>query len=174
VTWAGGVFGHAPTPTACLPCHNSTQQPTGAVGSASFNHATSAAGQDCASCHTTNVGVSWSGGLFSHAGLTTCASCHSSDMPSGTVPNTSDGFNHASAYGTECAPCHTVVPGNVGTSWAEGYFGHNGNDPSSLNNCSPCHDTKHHNAGQNCTNCHNVTWPSPNSSGNYGGSFNNG
>lgn len=171
VTWAGGVYSHSPSPTTCQDCH-SAQRPVGPVGSpVAFDHSTSGGTGDCVNCHT-SPGVTWAGGAFSHSPVpTSCASCHSREVPSGTVPDTRKGFNHASAYGTECYSCHTVATANIGVTWKAGFFGHNGNNANSFQNCSPCHDTYHHNAGTNCADCHRITWPSPNSSGVYSGSF---
>ena len=178
VSWAPGIYPHSPAPNQCLSCHTSAQRPTGPVGSAGYNHTNGGTG-DCSICHLAtpaNIGVVWSGASFGHSGVTACASCHSAEMPSGTVPNTADGFTHAATFGTECATCHMTVPGNVGVTWTQGFFNHAGNSVSGLGNtCSPCHDTKNHNAGQLCTGCHTVgtyvQWPSASSTGSYGGSW---
>lgn len=166
--------------TSCQTCH-SNERPTALVGTTSFNHSTNGAG-DCLSCHSSvaaNIGKTWKGGKFSHVGVTTCISCHANRVPSGTVPNTQNGFTHATNFGTECSTCHSVVPANVGVTWSKGYFGHAGNSVSGVGNtCSPCHDTKKHFAGQLCTTCHatskGLKWPTPSSSGNFGGEWGSG
>lgn len=174
-TWVTAQFSHTPIPTSCNSCHVG-DRPNNVINK--MDHSL-ALGTDCVSCHISvpaNVGVTWAGGRMPHSPTpTSCYSCHSGQVPAGTVPNTRSGFNHNPTYGTECKTCHTVVPGNIGVSWTKGFFNHNNNNAGSFTNCAPCHSTREHHANEKCTNCHkNIRWPTPNSNGNYGGSWGDG
>lgn len=89
LTWAGGVYGHSPVPTACATCH-SAQRPTTVVGNG-FEHQGGCGktgsrngchsnvfhnAYDCARCHT-SPGTTWK---TSPTGISTqaeeCAYCH--------------------------------------------------------------------------------------------------
>ena len=111
-----------------------------------------------------------------HGGISSqpssCTLCHTGQVPPGTVPNTKDGFNHLSTYGTECASCHLNRTVNTGISWKGPFFNHKTSSGGSLNTCSTCHDSRYHRAGQLCTSCHrNVSYPvaAPNSTSGYSG-----
>lgn len=162
-------FSHTPVPTSCNSCHLN-KQPQGLINR--FDHAL-ITGQDCVGCHKANVGISWAGGVYGHSPTpTSCTTCHAANLPTGTVPNTIDGFNHSATYGSECASCHLTVTTNLGVRWSGGFFNHNNNNAGSFTSCSPCHDTRQHHDGTNCTSCHTqVQWPTPSPTGNFGGSF---
>ena len=151
----------AVTISDCVACHGSAAQTS---GWASWNAETKANGS--------NTALS-AKGVF-HTNVSTapasCVSCHSNEKPTTTVPNTADGFTHATSYGTECATCH-IVTANVGSTWTSGFFGHLNNSPKALGTCSPCHDSKHHNAGMLCTGCHSPTYPSASTTGSFGGKW---
>jgi hypothetical protein len=162
----------------CDHCHMNLK-PAVIVSSMDHNTITG----DCSGCHNypgtgTAAAANWLGASgFNHAPTpATCYNCHSNKVPAGTVPNTKDGFNHAATYGTECKACHAVVTANIGVRWSGGFFNHNSNNLATFTNCSPCHDTKKHNAGQNWarSGCHTASflrWPTPSSTGNFGGSW---
>ncbi len=179
VRWSGGSYNHlsntGATVTSCSPCHDS-QRPIGPVGTPPFDHASGGTG-DCATCHKA-VGTTFKGGMIAHTPVpASCVTCHASQKPAGTVPNTRDGFNHLAAYGTECKTCHTVVTANIGVRWSGGFFNHLNNNAAALGTCSPCHDTREHKAGQLCTSCHkNVKYPIPanTTKGYSGGSWGDG
>lgn len=173
----------------CDHCHMNLK-PTVVVGG--MDHNTIGSG-DCAGCHsypgTGSMGAgNWLGASgFNHVPTPgSCYSCHSGALPSGTVPNTRDGFKHSGGVvpsPAECVSCHAVVTANIGVRWSGGYFNHLGNSVSALGTalgtpnapCSPCHDTKKHNAGKNCASsgCHGnrITWPHSSSTGNFGGQW---
>ena len=180
LNWSS-ASGHSSTLTNCIGCHGPSNTTTAGLISQSTSYqmdhtySTILSGSpDCYSCHgQANGFTSWelsdrvldstippvlAAQQDFHLNIgtppTSCTTCHSPEVPSGTVPNTVDGFNHLATYGTECASCHTNVPGNVGVSWKAPFFNHLNNSASALGTCSPCHDTNHHNAGQLCTNCH--------------------
>jgi hypothetical protein len=162
--WKGGRFPHLPVPAACQSCHaiDLPQQPIHG-----FDHGVSGKG-DCVSCHLANEGTAWKGGIFPHQPAPTeCRSCHIADLPSGTVPDKKNGFDHKPVYGQECGSCHES-PTNARSSWKGGFFGHNNNDGKSFTNCSPCHDNYDHYAGDNCSFCHKITWPTRGSKGEFG------
>jgi hypothetical protein len=141
-----GIFhnGYGSTPTSCTTCH-SNERPVGAVGSpVAFDHANGGSG-DCVTCHTTNIGRTWSGGAFNHSGATSCSSCHASERPTGlkgavgltgNIMPTGGLFNHASNGGTgDCITCHTSVAANIGVQWTGGTFPHSPLPTS----CTGCH-----------------------------------
>jgi Class III cytochrome C family len=191
LSWAGGLFSHSPTPTTCYTCHISDSVYTSISSTVTnqMNHSAISI-SDCVACHGTAAAASnwasWNAetvangtstarttkGIFhtNTAAPTSCTACHTNEVPAGTVPNTADGFNHLSTYGTECYTCHTVVAANTGLKWSGGFFNHNNNNAASFTNCSPCHDTKQHHAGSNCYTCHGsvMTWPTSTKAGAWG------
>lgn len=205
LTWVGAAAGHTSAQTSCFSCHGPSNATTAALMNAAAGYqmahsyaAINSGTPDCYSCHgqantftswafanrianTTNPPVLTSKGAF-HASLSaqpvSCNLCHTPELPTKTVPNTVDGFNHATKYGTECASCHKNLPNNVGISWKAPFFNHLNNSASALGTCSPCHDTKKHHAGELCTSCHkNPTYPvaaPATTKGWSGGSFGDG
>ncbi|OFZ23029.1 MAG: hypothetical protein A2X94_12990 [Bdellovibrionales bacterium GWB1_55_8] len=70
-TWAGGIYTHAPVPTSCNACHESTR-PTGHY-----------AAKDCSSCHV-SASATVSRFTFGHTdsanrNISFCLPCHTSD-----------------------------------------------------------------------------------------------
>lgn len=101
--WSGATYSHAnPTPTTCFTCHSSNAtfkaQSTVPNTRDGFNHKY---GTECASCHKSNIGVSWAGGKYNHSPLPatkTCKPCHT---------------NREHNSSQECATCHKTYG-----SWA--------------------------------------------------------
>jgi hypothetical protein len=128
VTWASASYAHDPLPSSCDECH-SAQRPTTVVNS--FSHDAGGTG-DCVSCHV-NVGVSWSGGFFSHSPAPeNCSDCHVGTRPTGLVGNPP--FDHDIAGTGDCKNCHEV-PSAVQIDWSGGSFSH---DPAP-DSCIDCH-----------------------------------
>lgn len=188
VAWSGGFVFHSKlAPTTCIQCHiNERPAATGTIPS----HTVAPYSGDCNSCHSyalTNNLMSWKT-AFSHTPTpATCFECHKPLPPTTMVyprapsrkSSPSAGFNHDPSFGNECASCHTVVTGNIGTSWKGGYFNHSANGidiNNAATSCTPCHVD--HGSGPKCADCHNISPPNPNnynpSNNNFGGKISGG
>ncbi|MBI2932724.1 MAG: hypothetical protein HYY16_13840 [Planctomycetes bacterium] len=76
----------------------------------------------CQNCHN---GVSWAGGVFTHAGIAGgCAACHMAEYNATTAPN-----HAATSVPTTCENCHSS------TSWRGAPFSHTG----ITSGCVTCH-----------------------------------
>lgn len=114
--WTGGSFSHASlgATVRCDSCHlpsmPSTLMPANPAPD-QMDHSM-VGSTDCRTCHSNQIGVSWSGGTFSHTPApASCQNCHQNKRPTGVV----SGFDHASTAGLgECKSCHTQ---NVGVNW---------------------------------------------------------
>lgn len=148
-SWTAGFYNHNPTPTTCQDCH-SPQLPAGAVGSPSFDHASSA-GVDCKSCHTPSIGTSWAGGLFVHTPTpASCNSCHNSGRPATATYPDSGGTVQGHFVVTDCYSCHRPKAGSV----VAFVFTHVNALNVKVNTCLPCHLSKgQHEHGSNVANC---------------------
>ena len=130
-------------PTSCIGCHVG-DRPSGAVGPAprvqsralNINGLPDPNGLgmgDCRSCHTTGVGVTWTGGFFNHVPKpTTCAGCHLLRSPrpwpaprsSALSAQSTDGRTYQNDYlhslvAGDCVACH-IVRGATQTDWTGG------------------------------------------------------
>lgn len=193
VSWKGGGYNHknydGSNVTTCLGCHSigddrpsdTVSVPSGPINNVYVHNGTNNGLSDCKSCHTANIGSSWSSGAFDHKNstgtqVTTCLSCHAAS-PSGVAisattaypgPTSSNGvksaFIHDANYvGTgECVGCHTPKLTNLKTSaawsgarWKSSVFGdHKLANGTTVSTCLSCHQLSGHNTGQECANCH--------------------
>jgi hypothetical protein len=139
---------HKGFPTDCTQCHN-----TSSWTSATFNHNSTSfpltgahVTVPCASCHTNN---NYSGSL-----PTACYGCHQADFTGTTnPPHVSSGFP------TDCTQCHNT------TSWTTSTFNHN-NTSFPLTGahttvpCASCHTNNNYgpNIPTTCVNCHQADY----------------
>lgn len=131
--WANGVFhAKAGVQTSCDSCHN-TQRPTSTAGwltanfaNYPFDQTNHGNGLDCVTCHTASTTFTsmagWENGHYTHAAnLTSCSSCHTTQMPTSTGPFTDAGGNVIASFAHtvngkgigECAGCHAKALTNV-------------------------------------------------------------
>ncbi|MEL0455888.1 hypothetical protein WJN01_06590 [Flavobacteriaceae bacterium SZ-1-7] len=99
--------------------------------------------QDCTQCHTT--------GNYSDADPN-CVMCHQTDYDGATDPNHS-----LNGFPTDCASCHTTVPGWTPASINHDFFpltlGHD------IQDCTQCHTTGNFaDADPNCVSCHQTDY----------------
>ena len=166
----------APQPTSCLDCHANSRPCPGGDCSATltaaafpglpanvqFDHTSTAAMGDCASCHSNASamnGTSWAGAKFHPPGSATpktCLPCHASERPTSTTgwmsaTYTKSPFDYVTnstavthGDGQDCASCHTG-PGTgawgVNPNWAGGSFPH-GAGTVAATTCIACHESQ--------------------------------
>jgi len=165
-TFATGFFNHTAfgVTNGCQNCHDNTH-----TAGKPFNHIpTTPDTQDCVDCHAASVAnnfVNFTGGVYSHAGITSgCQSCHDGVIATGkasfvnhipTTPDTQDCVDcHAASLGTFPTP----APGD----FTGGLFAHTG----VTSGCATCHDgtyvtsgaipkkLNHIPAQSECSQCH--------------------
>lgn len=122
MTWAGAKFGHNPQPGSCIECH-AAERPMMLVGNPVFDHTNPSFGgtEDCLSCHSASVGVSWVGGRYAHSPQPgSCITCHIAQRPTTLVGNPP--FNHSLNGSGDCFGCHSqnTVNYNSMSDWAGG------------------------------------------------------
>ncbi|MEQ1722738.1 MAG: hypothetical protein ABL930_06150 [Pseudobdellovibrio sp.] len=103
------TFNHTNYSTSCVACHE-PKRPLILTGSHNYNHTSTAYnGQgDCVNCHSSSIGVTWSGGTYDHNPQpTNCLSCHLIDRPSGLAGTSA--FNHSQNGTGDCFGCHNTV-----------------------------------------------------------------
>lgn len=142
VSWNPGVYNHSPAPTTCMSCHINKRPATLVNG---FNHSNFPT-TDCATCHTVNVGINWTGARpHALSGTTTgstlnCTSCHGQNgwtTHKLNVPETS----HMGGTANSCISCHanfSAFKGNTTSTTAPILkYAHSATVLS--NNCQICH-----------------------------------
>ncbi len=182
----GKPAGHIPTNLNCGACHNTMAF----LPVSKFDHTTvEATGMQCASCHN-NVGAkgmpdnhlpnpgslgcdvchqaskingytSFSGGLFSHTGISSsCATCHGPNVTNGTYygvtnivvmpPSGAAGVGSHLPTSTRCESCHLAsVPGGLVSPLTSG-----GVPGSGFLNPAPTGAMIHAGIAGNCASCH--------------------
>ncbi|KAA6456497.1 hypothetical protein DYQ86_25530 [Acidobacteria bacterium AB60] len=177
-TTAGSYNGSLPT--SCIGCHqtdyNSTNNPPHASNPSAFP-------TTCTNCHTT---TSWTTSTFNHNATTfpltgahvtvACASCHTNNNYSGTLPTACYGCHQADFTGTtnpahvaagfptDCTQCHSTA------SWTTSTFNHNNTSfpltgAHTTLQCNQCHTTAGSYNGSlptTCIGCHQTDYNSTN------------
>ncbi len=159
VTWAGGIYVHAPTDTNCSTCHNNTT----AKGLTTPPHVP-VAGVQCGNCHT-NTSPNFITYTMNHPSVSAsrCDACHSGAYTGeGALgaQGTASFANHLPTAGRDCLACHAKSVSGGFQSWAGGGYVHSAADT----NCLNCHNgsvalgltTPPHVpvAGVQCSACH--------------------
>jgi hypothetical protein len=162
--------GYKGTPTQCRDCHitdfNNTKDP---------NHIALGINQDCASCHTTNIG--WQPASFTihdqyyllngihktiandcakcHNGTyantpNTCIGCHTGDFTSAKEPD-----HLLNGISNDCASCHNENAWQPSTFSHDGFFPvFSGKHNNVWVNCNECHTQNNNFSTFDCLNCH--------------------
>lgn len=114
-------FSHTNLQSNCMSCHEGKRPLT----ITKFDHVSTTYGgnADCAGCHLSNAGKTWTGGTFAHNPQpSTCIGCHLSQRP--LVLAGASNFNHDLNGKGDCVGCHnsasiyTSKLGWVGTGQA--------------------------------------------------------
>jgi hypothetical protein len=159
----------ASTSTACDSCHDADYR-----GATNPNHVTAGFPKTCDTCHTTTA---WIPSSFNHSTTTfpltgahvsvPCASCHTNNNYSGSLPTACYGCHQADFTGTtnpphvsggfptDCTQCHNT------TSWTTSTFNHN-NTSFPLTGahttvaCASCHTNNNYSGSlpTTCIGCH--------------------
>ena len=141
-----GVSGYVYNSDACLGCH-----PTGDADMPFDHNATSFPltgghnGLDCIQCHT--------GGFQGTS--TACIDCHMNDFNATINPN-----HNNLGLGTDCASCHTTIPGWEPASFAvhNTFYPLNGAHALISSECVTCHNGNYNLTPNTCIGCHNADY----------------
>jgi hypothetical protein len=136
-------------PTDCATCHSET-----AWAPSTFDHsviypftgAHIAIASDCNACHHGN---------FTNT-PNTCNGCHSTDFNQTANPN-----HVALNLPTDCAMCHTTVPGWEPATFPihNNYYALNGAHAAIANDCATCHNGNYNTTPNTCNGCNYNTTP---------------
>ena len=161
------------TPNTCAGCHQADYN-----GTTNPNHTTVQFPTDCALCHTETA---WIPSNFDHNTIypftgahiaiandcdachhgdynntpNTCAGCHTPDYNGSTNPN-----HVALVLPTDCAMCHTTVPGWEPATFPihDNYYPLNGAHAAISNDCATCHNGDYNNTPNTCVGCHQADY----------------
>jgi hypothetical protein len=161
-SFSGGTYTHAASDTNCSSCHNGST----ATGMTTPPHVP-VTGVQCSNCHT-NTATSFTSYTMSHAAVTAsrCDSCHNGSYTSQGTKGayaTASYPGHVATNGADCTTCHASAVSGGYVSFAGATYVHSASDT----NCSNCHNgtTATGNStpphipakGIQCSNCHTNT-----------------
>jgi hypothetical protein len=131
LSWQMGAAGHVGITTGCAQCHQGQFPGVVSMPPVPTAHIPVQAGQDCSACHSLTNFTNFLGATFNHLGITTtCASCHSGQMPGVVVVPPVPSKHITIPAGTDCGSCHTNTVNFLGAFYAH---------PAPLPACDTCH-----------------------------------